>query len=347
MKLRNVMVCAGICACVALLTECSEPFHSCFETRTCHGGDAGSDAGAVGLAGADDDPAGEAGMGHGTGGVGGDVARAGGPSTDGGSTHLGEGGEAGASTEHSKCGTDEPFGAPTVLFSTNSTQRSGGRFWRDEKSLYFSSGGDLYMATRGSPQTTFPSGSPVADLSGPALELSPFVTVDGLSVYFNASDAGVLRVAHRAALGDPFKAPEDLAGLKPYPASPYFTRNEDVLYYDADDDALSKHHIWRTELTESGFSASAVQIAQTDAFRPRDAVVSRDEKTIYFAASAGAGFDVYRATRTSVAKPFSVPELVSELSTEQSDSPTWLSDDGCRIVVESDGTLYMSARAAP
>lgn len=81
-------------------------------------------------------------------------------------------------------------------------------------------------------------------------------------------------------------------------------------------------------------------------------VVTADERTIYFSSMrAGTQLrDVFVADRALPSEAFGVPRRVAELSTDTNDEPSWLSADGCRIVIASGGTsdaradIYLATR---
>ena len=131
----------------------------------------------------------------------------------------GHGGE-GGNEPLANCELSAPFGEPSLLFDTNQTKRSGARFWPDERSLYFSTAGDIYHSIRAAALVAFPPGDPVKDVNTADLELSPVLTRDGLSLYLDGSGIGLLRVATRMDASSDFGMPTNLAGLEAYPAAP-------------------------------------------------------------------------------------------------------------------------------
>lgn len=289
---------------------------------------------------------------------GGQLAAEGGQDSSGGSLGMGvagelgqagkeqaAGGQGGTPSTFVGCDVSTPFGKPTVLFKANATKRESGRFWPDERSIYFVVAGDIFNASRSSTLVGFPDGAAL-NINTVSLELAPLVASDGKTLYFNASQDGVMKVAQRVDASGEFDPPDDVAGLKPYPDSPYLAGNDDVLYYDAFDDQLSKRHIWRATLTEFGFADNEVQLPETATFRPTTPVVSRDQLRMYFAGTEpGVETSIYVATRSAVGEPFGEPWALDELNTAEAfDRPNWLSEDGCRLVVESDQTLYLAVK---
>jgi hypothetical protein len=68
--------------------------------------------------------------------------------------------------------------------------------------------------------------------------------------------------------------------------------------------------------------------------------LTADGLTMYFSSmrttgGAQGGADIWTATRTATSQPFGTPTRVAELNTAQNESPTWISDDGCEIYLQS------------
>jgi hypothetical protein len=77
---------------------------------------------------------------------------------------------------------------------------------------------------------------------------------------------------------------------------------------------------------------------------PTSPVVSRDELTLFIAVLEGGERDIYVTRRESTGDPFPLPTKVAELSTDRADEPTWLSDDGCRIIVVAAENPYLASK---
>jgi hypothetical protein len=326
---------------VALFMACGDPFSSddCMETRTCPL-PAGSGNGAGGEAGSDGAPSDAT-----NGGAGNDAGET---SQLGGASVMvaGQGGMVGEGGQHpvTSCDLSAPFGKPSLLFDSNETKRSGARFWPDERSIYFATGGELYRSIRASNIVSFGPGEPLKNVNTANHELSPILSRDGLTLYFDGSSVGLLQLAKRAGVNADFENPTDLAGLEAYPAAPYLAGDDDVLYYDAFDGSMSSRHIWRAEITEFGFSESKIVVKQSLNFSPTSPVVGRHELTMYLAVSEGMGTDIYETHRESVDDSFPMPTKVNELSTDVDDAPTWLSEDGCRVIVVAAQNPYLAMK---
>lgn len=79
-------------------------------------------------------------------------------------------------------------------------------------------------------------------------------------------------------------------------------------------------------------------------------VVSKDERTLYFAStrtdgtSKGKG-DIWVSTRSNREEEFGLPHAVDELNTASAgEQPIWVSSDGCDIVILRDQSLAMARR---
>lgn len=67
---------------------------------------------------------------------------------------------------------------------------------------------------------------------------------------------------------------------------------------------------------------------------PSNPVVTPDELTLYFGSNrpGGAGnYDIYQATRPTVADGFGAPIALASLNTASLDAPSWISEDGCEL----------------
>ncbi len=72
----------------------------------------------------------------------------------------------------------------------------------------------------------------------------------------------------------------------------------------------------------------------------KNAVLTGDELTVYFAsdrAGGMGGYDVYTATRAAITDPFGTPTAVTELNTTGDDIPVFVALNGCSIIL-TDGT---------
>ncbi len=68
-------------------------------------------------------------------------------------------------------------------------------------------------------------------------------------------------------------------------------------------------------------------------------MLSEDGRTLYFRSdrpSAMGGFNVFVATRPTIAAAFGAPVFVPNVNAAGDDGPSFISPDGCRIYLSSD-----------
>lgn len=252
-----------------------------------------------------------------------------------------------------RCDVTKPFGTPTLLPGINDANRDIQAFLVDDLTLYWTTnrGGtdDLYFATRTSPTGTFGNPLPITGFSSTGSETAAVLTGDRLTMYYAYAPMGVavyeLYVATRAnpsgvwGAGTPVTALNNAGSDE---GDPTVTGDGTLVYFATDRNAgASGYDIWvGTRASNGTFSnvgpATELNSAAYDA-HPR---VTANGLTMYFSSmrtggGALAGADVWMATRTSTSAAFGTPTRVAELNTNSNESPTWISDDGCVIYLQS------------
>ncbi len=85
-------------------------------------------------------------------------------------------------------------------------------------------------------------------------------------------------------------------------------------------------------------AAASIAELNVPAIEDHGAVLTGDELTVYFESTrlGDTGcYDTFVATRASVASSFGAATQVAELSTPACEFPTWVSADGCQILLTS------------
>jgi hypothetical protein len=216
------------------------------------------------------------------------------------------------STRSSK---DDDFGEPMPLDLVNSDALDAiPTVTADDQTLYFISDRSgtprIYSASRSTPVAAFSDPVLVDNVSVSATgEWSPFVSADGLTLYFTADpDAD--------CAGSPLECHDILRATR---TTGTFGTPEEV-----------------TELN-------------TVPYAEAHPTLTSDELTIYFGSNrpdgnAEGGADIWMATRGSTDDPFDNVSRVAELSSANEEVPTWISPDGCRmfleILVDNEWHLY-------
>jgi Tol biopolymer transport system component len=192
------------------------------------------------------------------------------------------------------------------------------------------------------------------------------LTADGKSAFFAATDkyafgVGILKLT-RTGPKEPWSRPIYLKvtnanGEATVGREPWINTDGTRLYFAANADG-------KESLFQAPLAAGAFGPAKLIGFEAQDRapVLSRDEKRIYFGSSrphpggiSGATVLVYTATRSGVDEPFGPVDFVTELNEGAMEmTPTWLSVDGCTIVLSGrypDATtqadVYVATKPAP
>lgn len=234
-----------------------------------------------------------------------------------------------------------PFNLPNHVtggVNTNGDERHG-RLSADELTIYFvrdfSSAADIFVATRSTLSGPFGVATPLDGLNGGARDLWPTTTRNGLALVFSSSRGGTterLYLSTRASvqdgfgapslIGDPSQTSDDESPFVSWDASELlWSRSGQLLHASLSGTTLGKGTPY-AELDTPSFEV--------------DPVLSADGLTIFWASeradlgSKGWG-DMWTARRASTSAPFGDIRNVSELNTKDWESPTWLSEDGCRL----------------
>jgi Tol biopolymer transport system component len=187
--------------------------------------------------------------------------------------------------------------------------------------------------------------------------VTPFVSTDGLHLFYSSDASGNydIMLATRASTATVFGTGAAVAGLNlaDLDACPFLSADGKQLYFcSIRAGGLGGADIWVADFGTNGatniHNLSAVNTS-TDEENP---VLSPDGLTIYFSSKqtgSKGDYDIWMAKRSTAADGFGQAVAVTELNTDSSDAPTWLSPDGCMLFFASDhgGTsfgLYQATR---
>jgi hypothetical protein len=133
-----------------------------------------------------------------------------------------------------------PFGTPQpIALTTSSGDVLAPTFTADFLTVAFAQpvdgGSHLFIARRDSVLQSFSNATELAELNSPSYDGDPFISPDGLTLYFSSDRAGPARIyrATRSARADPFATPTviDLADAEP--AGPAVTTDDTMLFFRA------------------------------------------------------------------------------------------------------------------
>jgi hypothetical protein len=260
-----------------------------------------------------------------------------------------------------RCDPAKPFGTAMLVpaLTTSGTSSSDTSPWltADELSVYFASnraggvgGFDIYVATRPDRMSAWGTPSIVAGVNTTGPEQRPTLSGDGLTMYAVIEPVGspstnpTIGIATRASTSGSFSALTAVPILNDadIDASPYVLADHGALYMVSRRGGANNIQIYRAPRTGGTFSAPVlVTGTMLDVFDNHSSVVpTPDELTLYFGSDRSGGlggYDVWVASRASLAVGFSTPTAVTELNSATGDIPYWVSADTC--------VMYMTKQA--
>jgi Tol biopolymer transport system component len=247
-----------------------------------------------------------------------------------------------------RCSPTASFGAPTALTSLNTTaDDERAELSADELTIYFSSsrpggvgGFDIYKATRTSITAPFGNVILVPGMNTTGNERGPRVTPDGLSMYVYSTAAGVagqhIMLASRTGTTLPFSGLQVLAKVNGTTddVDPYLLQNGNVLYFTSN--RAGNYGLYRSSKIAGAFSTPLLVSGDNldSASLENSPVVTPDELTLYFSSDRPGGLgslDIYTSTRSTTADAFGAPIALTSVNTASTDTPTWVSPDGCAL----------------
>lgn len=212
-----------------------------------------------------------------------------------------------------RASTLQPFGPRMLVTSVNTTFNEGGPSLSfDGLELYFSSEraglnkGDLYVARRASRTAPFEAPQRIAEVDSTEYESSPFLSADGLTLYFGSnradgSGSNDIWFATRAIPSGLFAAPQSLAFVSTSDSenTPTLTANGLSLFYEVTGN-VGKADLWvatRASTTEP-FSPGTV-VAELSLVNSEDVTpsVSASGERITFSSDRGSTYDPFVAVR--------------------------------------------------
>jgi hypothetical protein len=285
------------------------------------------------------------------------------PSPDGGDT-IGDPGTPDASTPPPPCTTFGPFSAPQPL-PLGQSEPFRPSLSADGLTLIYAAGtpGDIFFATRPDTSSLFSGG---ALLPGPvntgAAEVTPFVSRDGLSLFFATDRFGTsgprdIMLATRASEADNFGAPSFVTAANGTGTDnlPTLTADGLTLFFRSDRfGGQGDEDIWTVSRASStGPFSNATNFTQLNTFQSESAVSLRSDGLEIFFASERFGTegddDVWMAERATLSDAFSNVRNVSEVNGFAQDTDPALSSDGTELFFASSRTglptLWRSTRA--
>lgn len=250
-----------------------------------------------------------------------------------------------------RCDPNKPFGMPVRVDALSTNVAGAGTddlhavLSADELTVYFASnraGGlgiyDIYTATRA---TTTDTWTNVALLGGAVNttgeETHPSVSSDGLTLFasFRANPNSPYQVtrATRASTTAAFSAlaPVTVINTVANNFDPYVLPDQSAIYWTSNRNANGDDDIYVATGTAGSFGtpAAAVGTSLNTTSGEANPVLTPDGLNIYFRSNRGSQYDIWVASRTSVANGFGAPVNVTSTNSNLPELPTWVSADNC------------------
>jgi len=255
------------------------------------------------------------------------------------------------------CDLQKPFGAAAPLAGADlaSGFDYAPTLTNDELTLLFSSLRDdsgtfshIYETSRPSTASAFGTSAAIS-VNGPTNDSDPALTPDGLTLYFQsdrAGNMGDIYVATRSSLGADFGsvASVDAVNTADDDTQPALDVDGSLWLASTRAGGQGGYDLFRAAPSAGTFAAPVAETELNSTEDDWSPTLTADGLTIFFASTRGGGqggYDIYFASRPSIADPFSTPQPLSELNTGENELPHWLSRDGCRLYLErSQGNAY-------
>lgn len=249
-----------------------------------------------------------------------------------------------------------PWDAPVPVAGLESEPVISARLSPDELTMFVSRGvppsfTDIYTVTRPDTTSPFRVNGPLAVVNEPLTsEFWPTLSADGKLMFFESSrsrvpdDGGVYREegariwsASRVNVASDFDKPrlQSLFDVDGPEAAPYLHPSGRSLYFaSVSRPGKGQLDVWVAEINATGVVTDIRNVEGVNSSTDENApVVTLDERFLYHnrLAADGVQNDIFLSRRTTTQDGFGKSVRVPELSSEDDEYPSWVSDDHCRL----------------
>ncbi len=250
-----------------------------------------------------------------------------------------------------------PFGAPSPLEAYGGSDDAS--FTADGLEMYMDvdDTDQIHVATRASRDEAWGEASPVP-VGGDGSGKTPWITPDGLELYFSAEREGGLGATDIWRLARPDRAS---AWGEAQPVSDVNTSLEEFAPSLSADGlqlvltraavGLGAQELWlaRRDTVEAPWQAPTLMSISDPDKKDSDAVFTANDLELWWVrAVTDANHDLYFARRAALDLPFETPTPVTELNSSAHEGDPWLSQDGREVVFFStrsgERLLYRATR---
>lgn len=249
-----------------------------------------------------------------------------------------------------RCDPTKPFGAPSVVanFDVGTDFVKGAVLTPDELEVYYlryQGGGvwDLRHARRTTKADAWASSETFPLDPSPQGFVS--LTAGGLKIYFWRTDWNYR--ASRPSVGSVFGTPAkyDVASGP----MAFVVDADDTAYFAKLEEGGADRTIRKASANTSGYSLTSQVVPNLHVPGASDQypVLNQSETVIYFSSNRAGGkglADIYVARRNDKLSDFGTPKHVPEVSTDEPDQVTWVSDDDCELFLDRANHIYLAKR---
>lgn len=218
---------------------------------------------------------------------------------------------------------------------------------------------DLYRARRGASGALFTALEPVPNLNSPSLEGSPFLSGDGLSLFFFSDRSGGtgnrdIWHATRASTSEEFASPAPLAAVNSSDMDllPRLSPDGTALWFESTRSGGSGNSdIWEAARSAPGgsFGPPRPRSDLNTGAREEGFTLSADQLTVILASTRGTGdLDLLIGTRATAGGDFGALQPLTELNSAEDDLDPFLSASGRELYFVStrdgDYRIYHAVR---
>ncbi|MDB4953309.1 MAG: OmpA family protein [Myxococcales bacterium] len=205
----------------------------------------------------------------------------------------------------------------------------------DMLELYFNLDDDIYLSTRPTLGDPWSSPVPVAELNSTAMETTPEISRDGLTMFFGTARPGSLGLddlmfSTRPTRADAWSPPAFVPELNSPASEDGGAISEDgfELVFTSTRSATKQIYTSR-RFSRAGLWPAPVPETQLDSVGINfSAYLSPDRLTIYWSTNRAGTYDIYQAHRAHAGDPYSNIIPVAEANTSDDETDPWISPDG-------------------
>ena len=264
---------------------------------------------------------------------------------------TGEGGVEDGGTGDGSAGAPR-FAPPSLVLALSdpSADDEDPTFTGDLRELYFSStrsdpNSDIWVSRRATPVDPWGAPSLVPELSSPAIDRSPSVSLDGLQIWFSTTRANMFPQiwhASRASDADPWGTPAPVSELASvfFDGAPSVDAAETTMFFASYRGGAPTADIYSTTRPSAAWPwAPPARVPGLDTpLDENDPFVAQGGLVVFFALTHGMQTDLYWSSRRSTDATFPTPLPLVGVNSPFSDNDPALSPDLLYMMFSSNRT---------